>query len=111
MLMVPSTRGLLSIVAVAPVFTVAPIITGNTYSSNQAYDRDTLTVNFTVTGQPVPTLSYQWVREDSSTIFSTAVSVTLGLSDTNIHCTVIATNAAGTVSAATASMFVNPKIG
>ncbi len=111
MLMVPSTRGLLSIVAVAPIFTVAPAITGNTLGPGQGYNTDILAVNFTVTGQPIPTLSYQWVREDSSTVFSTAASVTPGFFDTSIHCTVIATNAAGTVSASTASMFLNQRIG
>jgi hypothetical protein len=111
MLMAPATHGLLSVIAIAPVFTVAPVITGNTAGPGQAYNNDTLSVNFTVTGQPAPTLSYQWVREDSSTVFSTAAVVTSAFFGTTIHCTVIATNAAGTVPATTASMFLNQSVG
>lgn len=112
MLMAPATHGLLSVISVAPVFTVAPFITGNTAGPGVAQTSDTLTVNYTITGQPAPAVTYSWyaTSRPTDTLLSTAVTI-VGLlgpwAGSYVYCSVIATNSTGVATLATAQVFVS----
>lgn len=105
MLMAPATRGLLSIVGIAPVFTLQPQITGNSIGPGTASSIDTLSIQYAVSGQPAPAITYQW--KSGAAVIS--VSPTLNLTSWGnnvITCVVTAQNRAGLVSVTTTSVFV-----
>lgn len=84
------------IAGLAPVNTVAPVVSGNA-SSGQTLS----TTNGTWTGAPTPTFAYQWQRNTSN--ISGATSATYLVVDADIgstlRCVVTATNALGSASA------------
>lgn len=74
---------------VAPQWTVAPTITGT------PNDGQTLTVSGgAVTGNPVPTLSYQWMRDGNPIVGATG-DTWVATEGTAVTCVITATNAKG----------------
>lgn len=92
--------------ATAPVFTVAPYLTGYTGGAGLAYNTDALFANFTVTGQPTPTITYNWVASGTGITGTTQAQYCGALSGNSVYCTVRATNPSGFVSADTNSVYV-----
>lgn len=105
MLMVPATHGLLSVVGIAPTFTVFPSITGNSGGPGFASSSDTLGISYAVSGTPFPTITYLW-QAGASVVGAASTLSLLSLAFNTITCTVTATNSAGTVSITTTSVFV-----
>ncbi len=105
MLMTPATHGLLASGGVAPTFTFAPAILGNSLGPGFANYTDTLSIQYAVAGTPSPTVTYVWMA--GSVVVGTAPTLNLtSLAFNSITCTVTATNDAGTVSATTTSVYV-----
>ena len=91
--------------AIAPVNTVAPVITDD----GTPAVGETVTVNTgTWTGQPTPTFTYQWKKATVAIPAATTNSYVLQAGDSGaaITCTVTATNSAGTASVTTAAITV-----
>lgn len=91
----------------------APVITASSISGLPE-DGQVLTANFTVTGNPAPTLTYQWQKNGTNISGQIASTITLnagtmGLVDTDIiSCEITATNSEGSAVAEPTAVFDVP---